>query len=168
VNLYLLCGLAFSGKSTLAAVLARRCGAEVVSLDEINAGRGLDGGAGIPEEEWVRTHQEALRRVDQGLAAGRPVVMDDTNCFRFLRDSYRAVAERHGARVRVLYLDRPLALLAERRRENERTGIRAPIAEPVLLDLVRKFEPPGADEDVLLVPPDSSLEEWVAEQIPAR
>lgn len=36
-ELYLLCGLAFSGKMTLAAALAHHLGVAVVRLDEINA-----------------------------------------------------------------------------------------------------------------------------------
>ncbi len=55
--LTLVCGLAFAGKSTLAAAIAEHQGAVVVSLDEINARRGLHGGTGIAPEEWVRTHE---------------------------------------------------------------------------------------------------------------
>ncbi|RPH71198.1 MAG: hypothetical protein EHM78_08290 [Myxococcaceae bacterium] len=49
--LLLLCGPAFSGKSTVAAHLFRRWDFRVVSLDEINARRGLHGGQGIPDAE---------------------------------------------------------------------------------------------------------------------
>src|SRR4029079_3355962 len=96
MTLYLLCGLAFSGKSTLAAALSRLTGAVVVSLDEINASRGLYGGMGIPDEDWGRTHTEALSLVEAALRAERSVVVDDTNCFRFLRDNYRQIADRRG------------------------------------------------------------------------
>ena len=160
-GLYLLCGLAFSGKTTLAAALARHLGAAVVCLDEINASRGLHGGTGIPAEEWARSHGEALRQVGDLLAAGRSVIVDDTNCFRFLRDDYRAVAERHGARTTVLYIDAPLALVQDRRRENDRTRTRASVTEPVLLDLVEKFEVPTADENVLVFPFDAVPGAWV-------
>lgn len=39
-----MCGLSFSGKSTLAALLADELGAELLSLDAINAERRLYGG----------------------------------------------------------------------------------------------------------------------------
>jgi predicted kinase len=163
MNLYLLCGLAFAGKTTLASILSRHARAEVVSLDEINASRGLHGGEGIPDEEWVRTHHEALRQVESTLAAGRPVVVDDTNCFRFLRDNYRAVAEAQGADTILLYIDRPLELLLDRIRENDESRSRASVRISILLDLARKFEPPGPDEDAVLVP-DVPLEVWVDRQ----
>jgi predicted kinase len=148
-----------------AAALARDLGAAVISLDEINASRGLQGGTGIPAEEWACSHEEALRQGEDLLAAGRSVIVDDTNCFRFLRDDFRAVAERHGARTAVLYLDAPLALIEDRRRENDRTRARAPVAEPVLLDLVDNFEPPTEDEDVLVFPADAMPDAWVARHV---
>ncbi len=40
----LLCGRSFSGKSTVAEVLLRQLPATAVSLDAINAERGLHGG----------------------------------------------------------------------------------------------------------------------------
>jgi predicted kinase len=165
VHLYLLCGMAFAGKTTLAAALARHLRAEVVSLDEINATRGLHGGLGIPDAEWARSHEEARLRVGKALEAGRPVVVDDTNCFRFLRDGYRRIAALHGAGATVLYLERPLELLLDRIRENERTRERSPVTEPVLLDLAQKFEAPAADENVLAFPLDVAPETWIAEHL---
>ncbi|HEX4954067.1 MAG TPA: AAA family ATPase [Thermoanaerobaculia bacterium] len=167
MSLYLMCGMAFSGKSTLAGALARHLGAEVVSLDAINDARGLAGGLGIPEAEWARTHHEALGQLEGLLGTGSSVIIDDTNCFRFLRDAYRAVADRHGLPTTVIYLDRPLELLLARIEENEATQARPAIAAAVLTDLALKFEPPGPDEQVLNVPPDASVDEWVARTFPA-
>jgi hypothetical protein len=39
--------------------------------------------------------------------APRAGVVDDTNCFRFLRDNCCGVAAFHGAGTTVIYLDRP-------------------------------------------------------------
>jgi tRNA uridine 5-carbamoylmethylation protein Kti12 len=100
--------------------------------------------------------------LDSHSERSRPVVVDDTNCFRFLRDDYRAVAERHGARTTVVYVDAPLALIRDRRRENDGTRARASVTEPVLLDLVDKFEVPGAEENVLVFPAGAAPETWVA------
>jgi predicted kinase len=165
VPLYLLCGLAFSGKSTVAAVLARRLGALVVSLDHINAERGLEGGLGIPAEEWGRTHAVALERAEAGLAAGRPVVVDDTNCFRFLRDDHRRAADRLGVPTVVIHLDAPLSLILERLRANDRAPTRSPVTEAILLELAAKFEPPGPDESTLVVPAGADPEAWAARHL---
>jgi predicted kinase len=165
MSLYLLCGLAFSGKSTLAAAISRHAGAAVVSLDEINASRGLYGGVGIPDEEWGRTHAEALGLVDAALREGLPVVVDDTNCFRFLRDNYREIADRHGVPSVVIHVVVPLGLALSRRRANDLDPLRAPVTESVMLDLVEKFEWPAADETVLVFPGDADPEVWVSRNV---
>jgi predicted kinase len=166
-DLYLLCGLAFAGKSTLARAIAAHAGAMVVSLDAINARRGLAGGLGIPPEEWRRSHAMALAETETALASGRPVVVDDTHCFRFLRDDFRSLAGRLGATCVVVLVDAPLALVQRRRRDNDRTRARPPVTEEVLLELARCFETPGPDETVMRVPPDGDMDAWVAANLPA-
>jgi predicted kinase len=51
-----MCGLSFSGKTTLARKIVEWLQCAYISLDEISAERGLWGGYGIPVEEWERTH----------------------------------------------------------------------------------------------------------------
>jgi len=94
-RLYILCGPAFSGKTTLARQLGRASHCVCVSLDEINAERGLYGGDGIPPDEWQRTHEIALQRLSELMAGGCDIVLDDTCCFRWLRDKYREMANEH-------------------------------------------------------------------------
>ena len=50
-TVYAMCGLAFSGMSTVAQTLRRELGIELISLDAINAERGLQGGEGIPDKQ---------------------------------------------------------------------------------------------------------------------
>jgi predicted kinase len=158
--LYVLCGMSFSGKSTLAAAIAQQTGAVIVSLDEINAERGLYGGLGIPDEEWLLSHQLALQRVEEALATGRSVVVDDTNCFRFLRDAYRAVAVRLDVKALLLYLDLPMDTLLARASADNPT--RPPVARDVLLELIGKFEAPAPEEQAIMVPPGFVPATWVA------
>ena len=145
--LYLLCGLAFSGKSTLAAALRQRLGCAVVSLDEINQGRGLDGGDGVAAEEWARSHAVALGEVAALMRAGRrPIVVDDTNCYRFLRDDHRTVAERHGYAVRLLVLDVPVEEIRRRMQRAATDGSRRGLRPEVFEAHRESFEWPGDDE----------------------
>jgi predicted kinase len=168
MTLYLLCGLAFSGKSTLAAAISKQVGAAVVSLDEINASRGLYGGLGIPDEEWGRTHAEALQQVEAALQAGRSVVVDDTNCFRFLRDNYRQIATRYGVPCVVIDVDAPLDLALTRLRANEDEPSRAPVTKAILRELAEKFELPAPDETVIVFPAGADAEAWVSQKIQAE
>lgn len=162
--LYLLCGLAFSGKTTLAAALRRQQGCEVVSSDEINARRGLHGGDGVPAQEWARTHELALAEVEALMRRRVPgVVVDDTNCFRFLRDDYRALARRHGYAVRLLVLDVPLAEVRRRMAENATSRRRRGLRPEVFAEHRGSFEWPGPEETPLRVPAGVPAERWVAE-----
>lgn len=152
--LVLLCGSSFSGKSTAAAQLRDGLAAEVVSLDAINAERGLDGGQGIPVEEWGRTNDEARRRTGALLAAGRVVVVDDTASLRFLRDAWREVAAAAGARFVLLHLDVPHSVVRARVAANRASGQRTDVTDAVLEEHLASFEPPAPQEEALVVVPD--------------
>lgn len=161
-TLYLLCGLAFAGKSTLARAMAERLGCAVVAPDEINARRGLWGGDGVPEEEWARTHRLALDEVDAHLVRRVPgVVVDDTCCFRFLRDDYRRLAERRGYAVRVVVLPTPVAEIEQRMTASRRRRDRRGIDREVFDRHRREFEWPADDETPLTLDPAAGVEGWL-------
>lgn len=165
--LYILCGLAFSGKSTLGKALARRINAVYISLDEIIAARGLpDGGKGLPPEIWQQMHEEACRLLDEHLRQGRDVVIDDTNCFRFLRDNYRQVAARHKAASRVIFLDVPLEEVQRRRRANDELQTRNSVREEVMQGLIDSFEYPTVDEAVLSYDAQELQQDWFEQHFP--
>jgi predicted kinase len=161
-RLFAMCGLAFSGKTTLARAISRLAGAEYVGLDDINAERGLRGGDGIPGEEWERTSAIAVERAGALLAAGRDVVLDDTLCFRWLRDRYAALAERHAAQLVLLYVATPLSMIYSAMAENDADLRRDPIRPEVFEMHVRSFEPPAADERPLVYDRSVPVEEWIA------
>lgn len=150
-RLWILCGVSFSGKSTLARRLAREHTAEVVSLDAINEERGVGyGGDGLPAEVWRATLESALERIDRLLAEGRDVVVDDTGCYRWIRDRFREAAARRGSAVTLLFLDTPLEEIARRRSTaTDRRGI----ADAVFEEHLRTFERPGLDEGAEVVVP---------------
>jgi predicted kinase len=56
-RLFIMGGTAFSGKTTLAKELVSELGCAHISLDEINAERGMFGGEGILAQEWESGHQ---------------------------------------------------------------------------------------------------------------
>jgi tRNA uridine 5-carbamoylmethylation protein Kti12 len=161
MNLYLLCGLAFSGKSTFATAIANLRNAKIISLDEINAERGLYGGLGIPEEEWVVTHHEALRRVDIALSEKKNVVVDDTNCFKFLRDNYRTIGKKFDAKTFVIYFDLEFEIIYKRLINNNHEPRRPIVTETILHELAAKFEIPEDDENVLVLRDDKNIEQWI-------
>jgi len=158
----LLCGRPFSGKSTLAAMLGARLGAAIVSLDAINLERGLHGGDGLPTEEWARTFEIGNERTVALLRVSRDVVVDDTLCFRWMRDAFRELAREAGACPVLLYLDAAEAVRRERMAINDRTKERRGIADSVLAEHLATFEPPGKDEDPIVLGAAEEIEAWLA------
>jgi predicted kinase len=147
----LLCGLSFSGKSTLARGLADELGATVLSLDAINAERGLDGGQGIPGSEWVKTNEVAHERVATALREGRQVVVDDTGSPRFIRDRWRETAKSAGARFSLVWVQIDRDLQLERVRSNRGNRSRPDVIDEVLNEHRASFEAPTPDESAIVV-----------------
>ena len=161
-----MCGLAFSGKTMLARAVARRAGAEYIGLDDINEERGLRGGEGIPVEEWERTHGIAIERIGKLLDKKRDVVLDDTLCFRWLRDRYAAVADRHAARFVLLYVATPLPEIHSAMARNDADPHRNPIHPDVFETHSRSFEHPTVEERPVVYDRTVPMEEWIASHLP--
>ena len=145
----LLCGRSFSGKSTVAGWLQTGLAAEVVSLDALNAERGLDGGQGIPLEEWARTNELATAQVEALLRSGRTAVVDDTASPRFLRDGWRDCARRAGAAFVLLHVQADDDVVRQRLLANRGSGERADVVDAVMAEHLASFEPPQPDEAAL-------------------
>lgn len=162
--LVLLCGPAFSGKTTVAAALVARFGHTAVSLDEINARRGLHGGEGVPDEEWARTHELALEQVERLLRAPPArVVVDDTLCYRFLRDGFRDLAARVGRGTRLIVLAVPEAEIRRRIAANAAAPGRRGIDAAVLERHLASFEWPAAGEPHRVYCDAADLDAWAVE-----
>jgi len=148
--LIVMCGLSFAGKSTLAARLAEQLPGGIISFDLINKERGLDGGQGIPLEEWGDTNRIGHERAENLLRSGQHVVVDDTGSPRFIRDEWRTLAGRSGAPVAIVWVQIEPSLQRERVRANRSDRERHDVIDAVLDDHVAHFEPP-VDEAPLIV-----------------
>ena len=142
-----MCGRSFSGKSTIARALAIALDAKIVSLDSINEERGLFGGEGIAVEEWIRTNEEAARRVSVLLGDNERVVVDDISSPRFLRDDWRSLAKQRNAAFVLVYVDTPSHVMRERLLKNRERSIRHDVTDEVMTDHLESFEPPEPDEE---------------------
>ncbi|MET7280449.1 ATP-binding protein [Kribbella sp. NPDC005582] len=159
-RLVLLCGTSFSGKSTVGRELATRIAAKVVSLDEINARRGLWGGDGIPVSEWIKTNDEAHAEARELLAAGTSVIVDDTSSPRFLRDAWRKLAAEADARFTLLYVDTDPAVVRARHAANRASRHRQDVTDEVLAQHLADFDPPHPDEQAVYFSSIAQESDW--------
>lgn len=161
-ELIALCGLAFSGKSTIARQVAAATGAELISYDAINAARGFDGGTVMDDSEWEKTSLMAAATARAVLASGRGVVVDDTFSHRFLRDRFAAVARAAGVPFVLLFVDTSPAVIEARLAENARTGARHHIAPEVFAHHRARFQFPGDDEQPVRLASAADVDRWLA------
>jgi predicted kinase len=162
-RLYMLCGLPFAGKSTLARALAAETGWALVELDAINteSGVGLHGEP-ITPERWTRSYREAYRRVGRALASGRTVLFDATSATRDQRDRLRALAARHGAGASVIYVDVGEAVARLRWLANRASGGRADVRDEDFAQVAARLEPPSEDESTLRYDGSEPPRAWIA------
>jgi predicted kinase/GNAT superfamily N-acetyltransferase len=158
---YAMCGIAFSGKSTVAHRVAAALQLTRISLDDINQERGLHGGEGIPDARWEEASFIAMARLRKCLQQGRSAVVDDTFSHRFLRDRCKRVAEACGASFTILFIDTPLSEIQARRRSNDLVQKRDTIQGQVFEHHVGRFEFPADDERVVRLSCDQDLERWI-------
>lgn len=158
-TVFLMCGLAFSGKTAVAQRIASEFGCHYLSLDEINDERRLWGGHRIPDEEWERTHEIALERLRHYLDRGGCVVVDDTNNLRWLRDRFRAVAAESGHDAVLVYVTAPIGEIRQRIAQADRTGERRVVTDDVFEEHVESFEEPTSDESPIVYRSGENLDE---------
>ena len=144
---HLLCGPSLSGKSTVAEKIARATGAVVLSADAVNAERGLAFGAeGLPESVWAETLRILLDRLRAHGRSGRSVVVDDTQCYRWLRDRYRSECTASGLEPRLLLVSAPKHVIYERHAHAKASTSRPVLSLDRLADHLARFEWPTEDE----------------------
>jgi predicted kinase len=161
-TLYILCGLPFSGKSTLAQQLASATGSVLVSYDAIWWEKKRETG-----ESWGfdALCDLAEARLAVALEGGVSAVYDTLNNSKGWRDRLRRLAAQHGARSVVVYLNTPLAVIEERQRDNQVTGERHSVSPDTLRAEVAKFEAPGPIEEAIEFTPDTDFASWLPQLI---
>lgn len=151
----------FSGKTTLGRTIAEYLDCPCISLDEINEARGLSGGDGIPVEEWEKTHFLAMQQLEIFMQSPGNIVLDDTNCFRWLRDRFRDLAAEHNYQTTIVFLDVSLAEIRHRMQINEQTKIRHQVRADIIDEMAKTFELPQEDEKAIRYSGELAIEEWI-------
>lgn len=160
---YLLCGPSLPGKSTLAERIATRFDARIVSADDINARRGLPFGAeGLPESTWAETLRLQIDALHATGAAGASIVVDDTLCYRWLRDRFRDEARAAGLVPQLLVLRPPDDELRARHAALIRSRERPVLSAARLEEHLAAFEWPGDDEQPIDLTDATAQSAWLA------
>ena len=161
LTVYVMCGLSFAGKTTLARRIAASTASAVVSYDELYASVERDAVlTGLHEWEFIVSCMDDAVRAE--LAAERSVVVDNLNEDLVDRDRLRAIADDFGAKTIVIHVQAPLELIGERRRTNDATSARGTTSDEQFEFVRSKFEAPGPPECVVSYQAGDALEPWLA------
>ena len=164
-TLYIMCGLPFSGKTTLARTLANQCGFIHLDLDAIARAKSLFPEEGINDEQWGQVFREVYRQVATLLTAGKSVVFDAVNYDRVGRDRLRTIAQQSNSVVHVIYIDLPIQEIEQRRQINQANRQRPPVRDKDFVDLATEFEIPTVEENLLVYDGIRSISEWIKHNI---
>jgi predicted kinase len=126
----LMAALPGSGKDTW--LMRHRPKLPVVSLDDLRADLNVQ--ATENQGEVIQAARESCR---EHLRAGRDFAFNGTNTMRQTRKRWIDLFADYGARIEVVYVEPPLAMIFQR---NERRP--KPVPRQAILHLVEKLEPP--------------------------
>ena len=113
--IYILCGIPFAGKTTLAHTLAMQRGWTHVEVDAIVESLMDSSDSEVIEEQWTEAFATSKEQIAANLARGQSVVYDATNWGRTGRDQVRAIAHQFGSSAHVV----PIEKADRRRRANQ-------------------------------------------------
>lgn len=152
-KLYILCGLPFSGKSTLAQKLVKRKNFTRIDIDEIlfeMFGNDVNGEA-IGKTGWDKVYHEMYKRIDETLKQGRTVVHDAGNFTRSERELAKQIADKQQITSLTIFVDTPRKKCQERLMKNRQTKERFDVTDASFDEAVRELEIPDKDENTLTV-----------------
>src|SRR3989338_3285890 len=162
--MFILCGEAFSGKSTLAKQLSQHYVARIVGIDEVYfATESILALENTPDEDdsslWKNLWTVVFQGIKNHLLLGNSVIVDD-NCFRLSRrDELRSLAKEMDVKTALVYIDTPMEVLKERNEKNKVSKERHDVPSAWMEEDSNKFERPTESENPIVLKNGLSTEE---------
>ena len=163
-TLFILCGEAFSGKSTLSREIAKHYDAKIVGRDEIYfATEKILALENTPDDDddalWKTMWPMVLQGVKNHLLLGNFVVVDDNCLYLKQRDELRSIASETNTKVILIYLNTPAEIIKKRKEENKLTKNRHDVPSAWLEEDAQLFERPTEIERPVIYGPNTASEE---------
>lgn len=163
----MVCGIPFSGKSTLAKIIVNKLGYELVDLDgvkfEIYGDNVKDDE--LEKKDWDLIYQSVYQRIENLLGQGKTVVYDTGNFTKYERGLVRQIAEKLRIKTQTILVDTPKNTAYERLLKNRKTKMRFDVSDKDFGSAVNEMEPPTEDEKVLVFRLNDDVDTWVCRYI---
>jgi predicted kinase len=166
-KLYILCGIPFSGKTTLANKIAEKLGFIKIDLDEVKFelyGREITDGK-ISPAGWDKIYQEMYGRIHHNLDDGNTVIHDTGNFTRYERGLVKDIADKLEVETIIIFVDTPKEEAYKRLLENRQINTRFNVSDEDFKDTVEEMEPPLEDEKHLILHQNDQIDEWIAKNL---
>lgn len=165
---YLLVGLPYSGKSTLANELLKRGNFAHVNIDQLKWDRGFKevGDNDVPDKVWGEIFTEADSLLKKYLTQGLNVANEYAWITKAWRDCARKVATQVGCETKIIYLKLPVHIIMDRWTTNASNKSRFQWPKNEMQDILRDFEEPNPDENLLIYDQSLPVKEWITQNIP--
>lgn len=167
VNLYIICGLPFSGKTVFSKALCDLMGWVRVDLDEVKFrlfGNQITDDD-LVKKDWDLVYQQMYKEIQDQLSKGITVVHDNGNFIKHERDLVREKAKRLGLRSRVIWVNTPESVARERLLSNRISGDRFDVSDSDFNNTVAEIEPPDLSEDFLIYNTSETPKDWITRNL---
>lgn len=162
-TLIVICGLSFSGKSTLAKAITAKLGYEEIDVDDVGAKLyNVD----ITDErlkdlDWDRVYDETDKLIETRLKSGVTVVDASRNFTKQERERAYEVAKRSNAQFVTIFVDTPEEIARQRRLSNRSSQGRRDITDEQFEEIVQVMQPPTEEERPLVFHYGDEIESWI-------
>ncbi len=160
-KLYILCGLPFSGKTTLQRELVRRLGMQVVSVDRIMDEADMWREGHPTQDDWDIAYLEAYGQIREYLQEGKTVIFDCANLPFHERENARAIADSLAATHQLIYINTSKDEILRRRQRNRGTKERDDLDEAMMENAFRMFDEPTGREHPIIYNHQMDVGSWV-------
>jgi predicted kinase len=163
-KLIIICGISFAGKSLLGATIAGRFGYAQVDVDDIKFslfGRNIRDEA-LSQTNWERLYDQTYRLIREYLRAGTSVVDGSGNFKRSERQTVRGLVDSLEDETITIWVDTPAAIARQRLLTNRDRRTRLEVTDEDFEDILRVWEPPSPDEQVLVFRYGDDMDAWIA------
>ena len=162
-KLYILCGIPFSGKTTLAKELERRLGFFRIDLDDVKfelLGKDIKD-ENVKQYQWDKVYLEMYQRIEKALREGKTVVCDTGNFTKYERSLVKNIADKLGIETQVIFVDLPVTDARKRWVQNKENNNRFDITEKSFEEAVNEMEPPKDNENFIVYDSSRPIEELI-------
>lgn len=161
-KLLILCGIPFSGKSTLATEL-EKYGFKRIDLDIVKTDLlGKDAiDSSINQSTWDKIYNEMYSQINSSLKSGVSVVHDTGNFTIYERSLISKIATKLGIPYYTIYVATPADTARLRMTTNRETNSRFNVTDESFASAVNEMETPNQNENPLTYNESDDVGDWV-------